>query len=95
MSLVRSNRLLQGGEPFVGKNEAEYNEIILKSARAIFRVREQAGIRPFHLMSLIHPEGHLVEPALFRHAYRRVGSTRVEDRAAQKLCAFSKLKQVF
>jgi hypothetical protein len=81
MSLVRSNRLLQDGEAFVGKNEAEYNKIILESAKAVFEVREQAGIRPFHLTTLIDPEVYLAEPALFRHAYRRVGG----DRAAQQV----------
>jgi hypothetical protein len=85
MSLVRSNRLLQDGEPFVGKSEAEYNEIILQSAKAVFQVREQAGIRPFHLMWLIHPEVYLAEPALFRHAYRRVGPGRIGDRAAKQV----------
>ena len=85
MSLLRSNRLLQEGEAFVGKNEAEYNEIILESAKAVFQVREQAGVRPFHLMWLIHPEVYLAEPALFRHAYRRVGSARIEDRAAEQV----------
>ena len=85
MSLVRSNRLLQGGEAFVGKNEAEYNKIILKSAKAVFQVREQAGVRPFHGMMLIHPEVYLAEPALFRHAYRRVGSAPIGDRAVEQV----------
>jgi hypothetical protein len=84
MSLVRSNRILQDGEPFVGKYEAEYNEI-LQSAKAVFQVREQAGVRPFHGMTLIHPEVYLAEPALFRHAYRRVGSARLGDPAAEQV----------
>jgi hypothetical protein len=85
MSLVRSNRLLQEGEAFVGKNEAEYNEIILKSAKAVFQVREQAGVHPFRRMSLIDPEVYLAEPALFRHAYRRVGPARTGDHAAEQV----------
>ena len=85
MSLARSHRLLKEGEAFVGANEAEYNEIILESARAVFQVREQAGVRPFHGMTLIHPEVYLAEPALFRHAYRRIGSARIGDRAAEQV----------
>ncbi len=61
MSLVRSGRLLQEGEAFVGNNETEYNRIILESAMAVFQVREQAGIRPFHGMTLIDPEVYLVD----------------------------------
>ena len=85
MSLLRSNRLLEEGEAFVSKNEAEYNQIILESAKAVFQVREQAGVRPFHFMWLIHPEVYLAEPALFRHAYRRGRSARIENRAAQQV----------
>jgi len=83
MSLVRSGRVLQEGEGFVGKTETEYDEISVESAKAVFQVREQAGIRPFHGMTLIHPEVYLAEPALFRHAYRRAGPARIGDRAAE------------
>jgi hypothetical protein len=85
MSLLRSHRLLEAGEAFVGKNQTDYDRIILESARAVFQVREQAGIRPFHGMTLIHPEVYLAEPALFRHAYRRVGPARIGDRAAEQV----------
>jgi hypothetical protein len=85
MSLVRSHRLLHDGEAFVGKNEAEYNEVILKSAKAVLQVREQAGVRAFHVMTLIHREIYLAEPALFRHAYRRVRSARMGDRSAEQV----------
>jgi len=36
----------------MGKTEGEYNKIILETARAVFDVREHAGIRPFHGMLL-------------------------------------------
>jgi hypothetical protein len=85
MSLIRAYRSLQDGERFMGNTEADYNEIILESAKAILEVREQAGVRPFHAMSLIHPEIYLIEPALFRHAYRRVGTKRFDDPTVERV----------
>jgi hypothetical protein len=38
MSLIRSNRVPENGEPFMGRNESEYNAIILESTRAVVGV---------------------------------------------------------
>lgn len=81
MSLMRANRSFADGERFMGRSEADYDEKILESVKAVFAVRERAGIRPLHSMLLIHPEIWLVEPALFRSAYQRVDRRRAPDRA--------------
>jgi CHAT domain-containing protein len=72
MSLLRSARSLEKGEPFIGKSEAEYTTVILESMAAIFRVRDEIGIRPLHAMTLLNPAIILAEPALLRSAYRRM-----------------------
>lgn len=72
MSLRRAARLLDPGEPFIGRNEAEYTRAILESVSAVFAVREAVGIRPLHRLTLLTPEIILSEPAFFRHGYKRI-----------------------
>ena len=85
MTLQRANRSFDAGERFVGRVETDYDEKILEIVRAVFAVRDRAGIRPFHRLTLIHPEIWLVEPALFRGAYRRMDSRRAPDRATTEV----------
>ncbi len=69
MSLLRAAHSLEKGEPFIGKSEAEYTAVILESMSAIFRVRDEIGIRPLHAMTLLNPAIILAEPAHLRHSY--------------------------
>jgi hypothetical protein len=72
MSLVRAARSLDEGEPFIGGSEAEYTKVILESMDAVFRVRDQIGIQPFHFSTLLNPAIILTEPAFYRHAYKKL-----------------------
>ncbi len=72
MSLLRAARSLDKGEPFIGKFEAEYTTVVLESMAAIFRVRDEIGIRPLHAMTLLSPAIILAEPALMRFAYQKM-----------------------
>lgn len=74
MSLLRAAHSLEKGEPFIGKSEANYTTVILESMAAIFRVRDEIGIHPFHAITLLNPAIILAEPALLRHSYRRMKS---------------------
>ncbi len=82
LSLMRANRGFEPGDVFTSPTEAGYDEKILEIVKAVFTVRERAGVRPFHRMSLLHPELFLVEPALYRQAYRRIDDRRAPDRVA-------------
>lgn len=85
MSLDRAGRSLIDGEPFVGINEREYTNSILESAEAVLQTREDTGIRPFHLLSLMSPGLILAEPSFIRPYYKRSNSKlRQEDNAASK-----------
>ncbi|HUZ31173.1 MAG TPA: CHAT domain-containing protein [Xanthobacteraceae bacterium] len=66
MSLIRAARSLEPGKPFVGLTEDEYSAVILDSAAAVVKVREEVGFRPLHRMTLIDPPLVLTEPALYR-----------------------------
>ena len=72
MSLYRSSRTIEPGEPFVGLSEKEYTKVILQSANAIAKVREEIGLRSYHALTLLRPLTLLVEPALFRPNYKRI-----------------------
>jgi hypothetical protein len=55
MALARTWRSLEAGEPFIGKTENEYTDIILESARAVAKVREDTGIHGEHFVTLNPP----------------------------------------
>lgn len=82
MSLLRAGRELESGGPFVGRDQAEYDGLILESARAVIAARDRAGLRRVNRMSLIHPEVYLVEPAFFRQAYARPRSRGTPEQLA-------------
>ncbi|MBX9590840.1 MAG: CHAT domain-containing protein [Hyphomonadaceae bacterium] len=69
MSLERACRTLDPGKPFIGRTEDEYTKLILESAAAVLRVREDVGLYPVHFMTLIRPGIVLAEPALYRMNY--------------------------
>ena len=70
MSLLRSGRSIEAGEPFIGKTEKEYTELIIDTAEAVLKVREEAGIRPLHSLTLLRPAIILAEPSLYRGNYK-------------------------
>jgi hypothetical protein len=70
-SLARAALKPRDPEPFIGRSEDEYSKVIVESATAVESERDRVGYRDFHRLSLIHPELFLVEPALYRFAYRR------------------------
>lgn len=82
MVLLRAGRDFEEGEPFHGQTESEYDAKILETTRAVLAARERAGISDMHRILLIHPELWLVEPALYRAAYRRVDPRDAPDRAS-------------
>lgn len=82
MSLLRAGRDFEDGEPFHGKAESDYDVKILETTRAVFHARERAGISDMHRLFLVHPEIWLVEPALYRFAYRRVDPRKAPDRTS-------------
>jgi hypothetical protein len=69
-SLLRSGRSLEPGEPFIGKTEKEYTDLILETAKAVIKVRQDVGLRPFHGLTLLRPGVILAEPALYRINYK-------------------------
>lgn len=81
MSLMRANRSFEDGERFMGRTETDYDEKILETVRAVFAARDRAGVHDVHRMLLIYPELWLVEPALYRDAYRRIDRRRAPDQA--------------
>ncbi|HLZ77115.1 CHAT domain-containing protein [Phenylobacterium sp.] len=85
LTLLRANRSFEDGERFMGLKESDYDEKILEIVKAVFDVRERAGIRPFHRLTLIHPEIWLVEPALYRGAYHRWDRRNAPDRATTEV----------
>lgn len=82
MSLIRAGRDFEDGDPFQGRNESDYDAKILETTRAVFLARKRAGIRDMHRLLLVHPEIWLVEPALYRPAYRRIDARKAPDRIA-------------
>lgn len=72
MSLMRAARSLEPGRPFVGMTEDDYTKLILESAAAVIKVREEVGFRPLHRMTLIDPPLILTEPALYRFTYGKM-----------------------
>ena len=86
MSLERAGRQLEPGEPFVGKDEADYDDRILEGARAVLSVRDRAGLLPMNRLTLLHPETYLAEPALYRQVYARSRRGGLEqDASASKM----------
>lgn len=72
LSLLRASRSCETGRPYAGEAEAEYTEKILESAAAVRQLREEVGLHPVHLLSLLRPGLILAEPSLFRTHYHRV-----------------------
>lgn len=85
MVLLRAGRDFEDGEPFQGQNERDYDAKILETTRAVFQVRERAGLSDMHRILLVHPELWLVEPALYRPAYRRIDPRSAPDRASANM----------
>jgi hypothetical protein len=85
VSLLRSGRSLDPGEPFTGRTELDYTKLILETANAVLDVRSRIDVQPFHHLSLFRPPLILAEPALYRMSYKpiRVG-TGVEEKVAEK-----------
>lgn len=85
VSLLRSGRSIELGEPFTGRTELDYTNLILETAGAVIDVRDRIDVQPFHLLSLFRPPLILAEPALYRMSYKpiRVG-TGNEEKAAEK-----------
>jgi hypothetical protein len=96
MSLARAARTLEKGQPFIGHSEGEYTAVILESMEAVYRVREEVGIRPLHRLMLPNPGIILTEPAFFRHAYGRVRPEgRLEDRDVAKTLRYLQIQRGF
>jgi len=73
--LARAGYEAPDAEPFVGRAEAEYDDLVLGAAEEVMRKRADAGLRTFNRIYLPRPSMVLTEPALFRFAYgrRRIG----------------------
>jgi hypothetical protein len=80
----RSQRLVSNTEPFIGRSEGEYTSIILESARAVQRVRDEVGLREYHRLSSIRPAIILAEPALLRSAYPRLTNRELKKEKATR-----------
>lgn len=85
ISLLRSGRLVDSGEPFTGRTELDYTNLILETANAVLDVRSRIDVQPFHHLSLFRPPLILAEPALYRMSYKpiRIG-TGAEGKIAEK-----------
>lgn len=71
MVLARAEHTLADGHSFVGASEAEYDQVCIESAAAVFDVRDHVGYRDFHRIFLPRPGLILTEPAFYRHSYSR------------------------
>ena len=72
MTLDRAFRSLKDGEPFIGDNEKEYTDALVRSISPVMQLREDIGVQPFHYLTLLRPGLILAEPALYRFAYKRM-----------------------
>ena len=51
MTLERAWRSIEPGDRFIGRSEQEYTDVILESARAVIKVRQDTGIYGFHFVT--------------------------------------------
>jgi hypothetical protein len=83
-ALLRAGRSIEPGKPFIGETEKEYTDLILETAKAVIKVREDVGVRPFHGLTHLRPDIILAEPALYRGNYKPI---RTKDSDEKKIVA--------
>jgi len=84
MTLRRAGKDAMAREPWIGRQEKQYTDEVIESAKVTLQLRNEVGVRGINRLFLPTPALILAEPALYRPLYKRPKHANTqEDKAAK------------